>query len=207
MRGLTHNFPARSEHSNEAYMEFYNTLFDQPSELPVQWMQHDFEQCTFKNLNLPGVAFTKSNFINCRFEHCNLTQTTLGNTKLDDITFVNCQLMHVDFGLCNPFGLRMDFQQCRLDYAVFLDRKLKKTQFIECSMKEVHFLKCDLTNALFDSCDLELAKFGENNLTGVDFSSSYNFRIDPDDNIIKKARFSRQNLLGLLAKYDIKVVE
>jgi len=207
MCGLTHNFPAQPDYLILASMEFYDKIFDPNSELPVQWVQHDFEQCTFKNLNLSAVTFTKSSFINCRFENCDLTQAALPNTKLDDVTFVNCQLMHIDFGLCNPFGLRVDFYQCRLDYAVFLDKKLKKTQFIECSVKEVHFLKCDLTNALFDSCDLELAKFAENNLTGVDFSSSYNLTMDPDDNIIKKARFSRHNLPGLLTKYSIKIMD
>ncbi len=207
MCGLTHNFPAQSDYQTLASMEFYDQLFDQHSELPVQWVQHDFEQCTFKNLNLSAVTFAKSNFVNCRFENCDLTRATFPNTKLDDITFTNCQLIHVDFGLCNPFGLRVDFEQCRLDYAVFFDKKLKKTHFIECSMKEVHFLKCDLTNALFDACDLELAKFADNTLASADFSSSYNLSMDPDDNLIKKARFSRHNLPGLLAKYDIKIVE
>ena len=188
-------------------MEFYDQLFDQRSEHPAHWVQHDFEQCLFQNLNLSAVTFAKSNFVNCRFENCNLMRDTLPNTKLDDIIFVNCHLIHVDFGLCNPFGLRMNFEQCRLDYAVFLDKKLKKMQFIECSMKEVHFLECDLTNALFDSCDLELTKFTGNNLTSADFSSSYNLRIDPDDNVIRKSRFSRHNLPGLLTKYDIKIVE
>ena len=35
---------------------------------------------------------------------------TLANTKLDDIAFVNCQLTHVDFGLCNPFSLRVELR-------------------------------------------------------------------------------------------------
>lgn len=188
-------------------MEFYDQTFTQQSELPTHWMQHDFEQCVFQNLNLSAVVFAKSSFINCRFDHCDLTQVILTNTKLDDVTFADCQLLHIDFGLCNPFGLRVDFVRCRLDYAVFLDKKLKKTRFSTCSMKEVHFLKCDLTNTLFNACDLELTKFAENNLTSADFSSSYNLRIDPDDNVIKKARFSRHNLPGLLTKYNIKIVD
>ena len=74
-------------------------------------------------------------------------------------------------------------------------------------MKEVRLLKCDLTNAVFDSCNLELAKFTENNLTSTDFSSSYNLTLDLDNNTVKKTKFSRHNLPGLLAKYDIKIVD
>jgi len=74
-------------------------------------------------------------------------------------------------------------------------------------MKEAHFLKCDLTGAVFKSCNLELAKFGENTLNQVDFSTSYNLRIDPDTNKLKKARFSLYNLPGLLTKYDLIIKE
>ena len=188
-------------------MEFYDQVFDHIDQAPQQWAQQDFEQCTFKKLNLAKVAFTKSNFTNCFFEDCDLTQTDLKNTKLDDITFVNCRLTHVDFSPCNAFGLRMNFRQCQLDYTVFLNRNLKKTGFVACSMKEAHFLKCDLTGAVFKLCNLELAKFVENNLTGADFSSSYNLRMDLDDNTAKKTKFSLHNLPGLLAKYNITVIE
>jgi hypothetical protein len=43
-------------------------------------------------------------------------------------------------------------------------------------------------------------------LKNADLSTSYNFTIDPENNVIKRAKFSVHGLPGLLAKFDIKVV-
>lgn len=180
-------------------MEYYNQVFDQLDTVANQ----EFEKCTFKKLDLSGVAITNANFINCRFEDCTLTRADLKNTKLYDVSFYKCKLAHVDFGQCNAFGFHVNFQECLLDYTVFLNRKLKKAQFIDCSMREAHFIRCELIGSVFKQCDLELARFEDNNLMQVDFTSSYNLELDPDDNKVKKARFSLHNLPGLLVKYDL----
>ena len=186
-------------------MDYYDQTFDQSSELPGEWSSHDFEKCTFRKLDLSGASFVKSNFTNCHFDECNLSKVNVGNTKFDEVTFVKCRLVQVDFGHCNAFGFSVGFQGCDLDFAVFLNRNMKKTRFRTCSLKEAHFLKCDLTGAAFIECDLELAKFGENNLTQADFTSSYNIRLNPDDNKLKKAKFSLRHLPGLLSKYELDI--
>jgi len=50
-------------------------------------------------------------------------------------------------------------------------------------------------NATFDKTMLEKA----------DFRTAYNYSIDPDNNRIKKAKFSQSGLGGLLHKYDIVI--
>ena len=186
-------------------MEYYDQVFDQQDQVAGPWTNGEFEQCTFRKLDLSRFILSGSNFVNCRFEGCNLTRVELKNTKLYDVRFVNCILPHVDFGPCNAFGFHVDFQECQLDYTVFLNRKLKKVQFIDCSLKEAHFMNCELIGALFKHCNLELARFEGNNLMQADFSSSYNLELNPEDNKIKKARFSLQNLPGLLTKYDLVI--
>jgi hypothetical protein len=52
-----------------------------------------------------------------------------------------------------------------------------------------------LTNALFENTNLEK----------VDFRTSYNFTIDPENNRIKKAMFSLNTIPGLLVKYGIVI--
>lgn len=188
-------------------MEHYNEIFDQPDDLPGRWGGHDFEQCTFRQLDLSRASLSGANFINCRFESCVLTQADVKNTKLYDVSFADCKLMHVDFGHCNPFGFNVEFADCQLDYAIFLDRKLKKSRFTECSLREVQFLNCDLAGSVFSRCNLEFARFEKNDLSKVDFSSSYNLSLDPDENKVKKARFSLHNLPGLLKKYDLVITE
>jgi uncharacterized protein YjbI with pentapeptide repeats len=72
-------------------------------------------------------------------------------------------------------------------------------------MMETDFTEADMTDAHFHNCNLDRAFFSRTILKNADFRSSYNFTIDPDNNNLKKARFSVQGLPGLLAKYDIRI--
>ncbi|MBC3785074.1 pentapeptide repeat-containing protein [Spirosoma utsteinense] len=186
-------------------MDFRDQLFDQYADLPAQWARQDFEQCTFKYLDLSKVIFANTNFTNCRFEDCNLGLALLEGTKLDDVVFVASKLNSVNFGQCSAFGFHVDFQGCQLDYASFSNRNLKKTRFVDCTLLEARFINCDLSSAVFKTCNLELAQFASNTLIQTDFSSSYNVSLDPDNNKLKKTKFSLHSLPGLLTKYDIIV--
>jgi len=42
-------------------------------------------------------------------------------------------------------------------------------------------------------------------LEKVNFLTSYNYSIDPENNRLKKAKFSMNGLAGLLGKYDIEI--
>jgi uncharacterized protein YjbI with pentapeptide repeats len=186
-------------------MEYYDQVFSSSTELPANWINQEFEQCSFQKLDLSQAALTKSSFINCTFDDCTLTKVILKETKLYDVSFSGCKLLHVDFGQCNPFGFHVSFKDCQLDYTVFIDRKLRKAHFADCSLREAHFFKCDLVGTSFKNCNLELARFENNDLSQVDFSTSYNLKLDPEQNKIKKAKFSLYNLPGLLEKYELVI--
>ncbi|WP_319800291.1 pentapeptide repeat-containing protein [Flavobacterium sp. N501239] len=64
-------------------------------------------------------------------------------------------------------------------------------------------MKTDLTEAIFDHCDLRRTVFIETTLNKADFTTSFNYTLDPEINKIKKAQFSLEGLQGLLSKYDI----
>jgi uncharacterized protein YjbI with pentapeptide repeats len=72
-------------------------------------------------------------------------------------------------------------------------------------MISVDFMGCDLTEALFDNCNLRRAVFIDTVANKADFSTSYDFTIDPEKSKLKKAVFSTDGLKGLLGKYDIVV--
>ena len=88
----------------------------------------------------------------------------------------------------------------------FANKKMPKTKFISCSMKEVTFSGSNLTQSSFDNCNLDNTIFNDTLLAGVDFTSAYNYKIDPEFNPMKKAKFSMQGIPGLLDKYDIKIL-
>lgn len=187
----------------EHYRQLYNTLDD----IPNQWAGQTFEQCTFQKLNLSQAPLAGANFIDCRFEQCNLSRATIKNTQFNDVSFVGCVLQGLDFGTSNAFGFHVDFQSCQLDQSLFINRRLAKAKFTECSLKSVLFVRCDMTGAVFDRCDLELTKFDDNNLTQADFTTSFNIALDPDENRLKKAKFSLYSLPGLLTKHGIIIKE
>lgn len=72
-------------------------------------------------------------------------------------------------------------------------------------MQEVDFTEADLSISTFDHCDLSNAKFEKTNLEKADFTTAYNYTIDPEINRIKKARFAIPEVIGLLSKYDIVI--
>jgi len=81
--------------------------------------------------------------------------------------------------------------------------KLKKMIFKNCNIQEADFSEAELTNSVFDFCDLQRTIFFHTNLEMVDFRTSYNYSIDPEQNKMKKAKFAASGLSGLLDKYNI----
>lgn len=168
-------------------------------------LKGSFENCTFKDCNFTGGQFYDVTFTGCKFINCDFTGSNLLNTGLQNILFQNCQLTSADFGKASDFLFEVHFTDCVLDRADFYKKKNKGGKFKGCSLKGANFAQCDLTNAVFGDCNLNQTVFDQTQLKGADFSTSFNYIIDPDANFIKKARFSVHGLAGLLSKYDIVV--
>ena len=83
---------------------------------------------------------------------------------------------------------------------------MNKSTFKDCKIHGANFTQADLSKSVFDHCDLAEAIFAGTNLSGMDFTTSKNFLIDPELNNIKKAKFLTQDLHGLLYRHDIKIV-
>ncbi len=164
-----------------------------------------YENCVFIGCNFSGVNLAKTSFSECRFIDCNLSMVKLSGTTLRDIQFEGCKLLGLHFEDCSDFLFSVSFDNCILNLSSFYKRKLKKTIFKNCSLHEVDFTEADLSLAQFDNCDLNRATFINTNLEKADFRSAYNYTIDPEQNRIKKARFSLDGLAGLLHKYDIEI--
>ena len=159
-----------------------------------------FISCDFAHANLDGMVF-----IDCVFEDCNLLLASVSDSGFQETMFKRCKLSGVNFSKSRDFLFRVNFEGCILDNAIFYKTKNKKATFVDCSMIETDLTEADLTEAKFINCNLNRAFFNRTILKGADLRTSYNFTIDPDDNQIKKARFSIHGLPGLLGKYDIKV--
>ena len=165
----------------------------------------EFEDCIFKNCDFSNSNFCNNTFMDCEFIDCNLSMTQLDGTSLKTVRFKNCKLLGIQFHSCADFMFGVNFQDCILDYSSFANKKMPKTHFNSCSLKEVSFIGTNLTNSVFENSNLAGAIFNDTQLTAVDFTTAYNYKIDPEFNPMKKAKFSTQGIPGLLDKYDIKI--
>ena len=165
----------------------------------------EFEGCVFKNCDFANTDLSNNTFTDCEFIDCNLSMVQLGNVHLQKAFFKHCKLLGIHFHTCSDFLFGANFEECVLDYASFANKKMPKTKFVSCSMKEVSLIGTNLTNAVFGNCNLDNAIFNDTQLAGADFTTAYLYKINPEFNPMKKAKFSSDGLLGLLEQYDIKV--
>src|SRR5476651_2770866 len=159
-----------------------------------------YENCKFISCDLSHANLNRVIFIDCVFDGCNLALADATDTGFQNIQFKHCKLSGLNFGKARDFLFEVNFEGCILDNAIFYKKKNKKTLFKDCSMTETDLTEADLTEAKFINCNLNRAFFSRTILKGADLRSSYNYTIDPDDNMIKKAMFSLHGLPGLLAK-------
>ena len=165
----------------------------------------DFEDCTFSYCNFSNVALSQCKFINCVFKECDLSNAMLNKTGFQEVAFLGCKLLGLRFDLCDPFGFAVHFKNCLMDHTSFYKVRLIKTHFTSCRMREADFTEADLRAARFENCDLLNAVFDQSILEKTDFTTAYDFTIDPESNKIKGAKFASSGLRGLLEKYGLEI--
>ena len=163
----------------------------------------EYDQCAFVNCTLTEADVSGFVFIDCEFKNCDLTMARIKNASFRNVKFIGCKMLGLKFDESNPMLLSVSFDNCTLNLSSFYRLKLKQTAFVNCSLHEVDFGQCDLTKSDFSNSDLNAAIFENTILEGANFITASNFAIDPDNNYLKKARFSNGNLAGLLSKYGI----
>ncbi len=165
----------------------------------------EFEGCVFKQCDFSNSDFANSTFSDCEFINCNVSMLQVNNTAFQSVAFKNCKVLGIQFHQCSDFLFAVNFEDCILDFASFSGKKMPKTKFISCSLKETVFVGTNLTSAVFDQCNLENAAFNETQLAGADLTTAFHYKINPEFNPMKKAKFSSSGIIGLLEQYDIKI--
>lgn len=170
-------------------------------------LETNYYECTFDKCNFSEKSIGRVIFEHCIFKECNLSLIKAGNTSWLNVLFTDCKMTGANFSLSNRFGLTVEFRNCLLSYALFTEMKLKATRFTRCDLQNADFMETDLTAAKFTECDLCNATFHHTNLEKADFSTARNYALNPAANRLKKARFSRYGLEGLLTGLGIEIVD
>jgi len=167
----------------------------------------EYEKCTFMNCTFTNSDLSDAVFIACEFRRCDLSLVKVVNTAFRVVKFQDCKILGVRFEVCNNFLLALEFENCNLDLTSFYKLRIRGTIFRSCSLHEADLTEADLTQSVFEYCDLAGATFGHTILEGADFTTAGNFSIDPENNRLKKARFSAVGLAGLLYKYNLEIAD
>lgn len=163
----------------------------------------EYDNCTFTGCIFDGADISGIIFTECEFDGCNLSMGQVKGTSLKNVGFTNCKMLGFNFQYCDPFLLEVSFTECILQLCSFYRLKLKNTAFSNCDLREADFTEADLTNAVLQDCELRGAVFQNTVLEKADLRTARNYSIDPDTNRIKKAKFSKDGIAGLLDKYQV----
>ena len=164
----------------------------------------EYIDCTFVNCNFEQLLLKNIVFEECHFKFCNLSLIKTSKMSWHNVHFTECKMVGADFTGSNPFSI-FRFHSSNLQYASFTQMKLKATPFVNCNLQEADFSDADLSSAIFEQCEMSRTIFSHTNLEKADFTSAYHFVIDPQNNRLKNARFSRSNLEGLVVSFGILI--
>ncbi|NQY06051.1 MAG: pentapeptide repeat-containing protein [Flavobacteriaceae bacterium] len=173
--------------------------FTNKSDLPLG----EYDECTFIQCNFSGKELSHSEFLNCEFIDCDLSNVKLIQAAFREVSFENCKLLGLHFENCNEFLFSVAFNRCQLQLSSFYQCSLKNTKFRQCKLNDVDFTEANLEKASLDRSNLEGAIFEQTNLVEADFRNAINYTIDPEQNKLKKTKFSKEAVFGLLNKYDL----
>jgi uncharacterized protein YjbI with pentapeptide repeats len=163
----------------------------------------EYTRCTFEGCDLKSADMQGKIFVECTFRSCDLSLANTTRTSWRGVRFEHCKLLGLRFDQCHTFLLELAFDTCILDLASFHGLRLKNTVLSNCRLRETDLSAADLSGASFAGCDLGGAVFDGTILEGADMRTAQHYSIDPATNKIRKARFTRDGLEGLLHRSGI----
>jgi len=165
----------------------------------------EYENCNFLNCNFLESELSEILFVDCSFKNSDLSNAKLRNTSFQNAEFEECKMLGLHFEECNPFLFAVRCNSSILNFSSFFKVSLKNTGLTNCQLQDVDFTEADCSHVNFGGSDCLSANFFQTNLQAADFRSSINFSIDPTQNRLKKAKFSINNLQGLLHSFSLEV--
>ena len=182
---------------------FSEQKFTKPDTSKV--IKADYDNCVFTDCNFADQDLSGYKFSDCDFRDCDLSNVKISQTAFLDVVFRNCKLIGINFEDAHQFNTSFRFEDCLMDHSSFYQLDIRKTIFKTCSLKEADFTETNLSNSVFTDTDLTNAVFDRTILESTDFRTAENFSINPNQNQLKKTKFAKDNIYGLLKDLNIVI--
>jgi fluoroquinolone resistance protein len=184
---------------------FFEQRFEQIIAKEKPLVKGEYEQCVFRNCDFNFSDWRGFKFIDCQFIDCNLSMANLSAAVMNVVHFQGCKLLGIQWFQCDKLSFIVSFKECQLANGSFYKTILKKARFENCDLTEVDFAEADCREVIFDCVNLSGAVFDNTNLSKANFTTAYNFNINPNRNRVKGAIFEVSNLSGLLSEYKLDI--
>jgi uncharacterized protein YjbI with pentapeptide repeats len=115
-------------------------------------------------------------------------------------------MMGLNLDECNPVFLSLAFYNCNLHFTSFQNLDLRKCIFSKSDLSNADFSSSNLSELDLDECNLKSSTFENSNISYADFTTAFNYSINPQINNIRGAKFSLQGLPGLLEQYNLEII-
>ncbi len=166
--------------------------------------EHAFTMCVFEKCDFSNSSFEQASLWNCTFKACNLTMVNVKGSRLQDVAFFDSKLVGINFAQCDSslffsiFVTKSLLQYCNFSALAMEDASFKESRLLECkfvdtTLKKANFEDVELAGTMFQNCDMREANF----------LGAVNYRINPCENRISKAKFSFPECIGLIKPLDI----
>jgi uncharacterized protein YjbI with pentapeptide repeats len=186
--------------------DFFEQAFESISDKGLVCEESHFEHCAFLNCNLSGSVFKRCKFIDCVFDHCDLSNLQIHGATFRSCTFKDCKLVGINWANSTAVA-HLGFERSVVSYAVFSGLDLRKSALKNCVAREADFADTNLSEVDCRGTDFAGARFSNTNLAKADFRGAINYAIRPDDNKLKKTKFSLPEATLLLHGLDIELEE
>lgn len=143
--------------------------------------------CSFRGCKLQETRWRGSRLEECRFERCDLTRAVPRGMRAQGLMFGDCKLMGIEWTDLGQFP-QLEFKDCVLDFASFVELSLRKTELLRCKISEANFFDCDLREADFAGSELRGSVFRRCQLAKTDFSAASQLFLDPAVNQARGAK-------------------
>lgn len=171
----------------------------------------EFEDCQFTDCHFSDSQFCRCRFIECRFTRCNLSLCQFPYSQFTEVSFTESKLIGIDWTRASwprhVFHAPIGFYQCLLNDSSFFGLNLDELRIEACKAQDLDFREGHFCRANFRDTDLARSLFGNTHLIGADFTEACHYDIDPFNNRLNQAKFSRLEAIRLLYGMDIELVD
>lgn len=91
-------------------------------------LDDEYYDCVFVACDFSKLVIRNTDFEKCEFRACNFTLASF-KEALRDVAFADCKMTGADFTDIDRFSDGLVFENSHLDYASFVEARLRKTVF------------------------------------------------------------------------------